>query len=226
MRGRKRNIYREKLDNPYPKEYDELYTVISLVLCYDKALEAFFEEGCHTDNPDFQNEKLDLGIEVTRAYTPQQNEHLPIINNYFGKNYKQDFVREEIKKRFPHVLKHLSFRPFAWFFDYCDTKVFINELQNSIVDKLYKLNNGYRVFQHNWLYLFAGSSVIHETDIANLKNKEMESYHIPFSKIFINCRNKIFVLENYELIKTIFLSDEELTQIKKRAFERVENNAS
>lgn len=215
------------MKNKYDRLYFEEYALSSLILCYDEKLKAFLEEGGHAHRPDFQNEELNLGIEVRRAITKQQGSNESIINDYFGKNYDPSFVLKEIEKlkKKPGTFDIVN-GTLSWFSGYYDTKTLIDELQSSIVEKLQKLNSGYRVFLHNWLYLFAGSSIIHETDITNLCNKKIEFYRIQFDKIFINCTNKIFILENYKLIQTIFLSDEELTQIKRRAFERVENNAS
>lgn len=76
----------------------------------------------------------------------------------------------------------------------------------------------------NWLYIFSGTSVLNEEDMTNLMNKETKSYQIQFNKIFVNCFDRIYILENYELIQTVFLSNEELIQIKKKAFKRVGNS--
>ena len=173
----------------------------------------------------FKVENLDLGVEVTRAYTPQQNEYLPIVNNYFGKNCDPKIAINNIKTRF--VNKSHSFRiinkTLVYFSGCYDTQIYINELQKRINEKSKLLNRVYKVFRNNWLYLFAGSSVIHETDIANLSSKEMKSYQIQFNRIFINCFDRIYIVENNELIQAISLNEEELTQIKKMALERIKN---
>ena len=55
------------MKNKYDKLYFEEYALNSLILCYDEKLKVFLEEGGHADRPDFQNEELNLGIEVRRG---------------------------------------------------------------------------------------------------------------------------------------------------------------
>ena len=215
---------RERIENKYGKRYFEEYAILSLVMCYDRRLQSLLEAEFHAESPDFQDFCINLGIEVTRAETKRYGEYSAVINHYFGKGNKPEFIQQEIKRRFPKFSDNIFIDgdTFA-FYEECDTKAIIIDLKKSISEKLQKLNSGYKVFEQNWLYIFSGTSVLNEEDM-NLMNKETKSYQIQFNKIFVNCFDRIYILENYELIQTVFLSNEELIQIKKKAFKRVGNS--
>lgn len=218
-------VGREKLKNKYSKRYFEEYAVLSLVMCYDAQLRPLLEAECHVESPDFQSPCRDLGIEVTRAETKRQGEYLAVVNHYFGKGNKPEVIREEIKMRFPKFADNILMDgdTFA-FYETFDTKTIIADLKNSIAEKLRKLNNGYNVFEQNWLYIFSGTSILNEKDMADLREKETKSHQIQFNKIFVNCFDRIYILANDESIQAVSLKEGELAQIKKMAFERLGNN--
>lgn len=87
------------------KEYMEWYAVLSLVYCYEKNLHMFFD--CKGEEPDWQSEKLDIGMEVTEALEPEEGRKRSVINRHFGKNQEGDIVKQQIKKVTPNTATKL-----------------------------------------------------------------------------------------------------------------------
>ena len=67
----------------YNKKYLEPYALLTLIECFGYKLEDILDQD--VECPDWQSDKLDLGIEVTEAKNPMDGELDFIIDKYFNK---------------------------------------------------------------------------------------------------------------------------------------------
>lgn len=208
----------------YSKEYYEKYAIISLVLCYDRSLNPLLNGDSKGESPDYQSRELDIGIEVTRAITKKQGNHLSIINQYFGKGLCGEYIMEEAEKRYPKIIGRISVvdghAVYSEHDGLCDFSRHTELIKTRVAHKTKKLNNGYRLFSQNWLYIFA-HVVLELHDVIDLFVENNHNQPIKFDKIFINSIDRLYVISNNDLIDVIEIDDETLRQLKKASFENV-----
>lgn len=179
----------------YTKEYYERYAINSLIKCYDSRLESLEK----SERPDYQSKDLDIGIEVTRAIN--NGERLFRINSVFGKNVPAEERKKMYEKRFPKsigeeimvvnncLVASETKHPIS-------SNIYMDLIIRAILKKNNLLNNGYAKFNNNWLYIFSQSASLNEYDIECV-SRNIELYDkINYSKIFINCTDRIFVINN------------------------------
>lgn len=76
------------------KEYSEWYALLSLVHCYDEELRILF--NCKKEEPDWQSEILDLGLEITEALESEDGRKRFVVNRYIGKGLNGQVVKAAI----------------------------------------------------------------------------------------------------------------------------------
>lgn len=197
----------------YSKKYYEGYAKCNLFINYCSDYKKLRKK----ESPDFQNEKLDVGIEVTRAISTEDGQALNTINEYFGKNLSGKFIKNEINAKYYGKFKY-KIETFdddtAYYREDYNKENKKNEIEIAIKSKLNKLNNKYKIFKTNCLYVFGGTCLIEKdilesvmTDIQkiNLKNK--------FDIIFVNAVDMLYIMNfNENSIKEIEIN--ELDNIK------------
>lgn len=193
------------------KENSEKYAFISLSLCYDKRLADMNYIDIKKESPDFQiqdeSKNLSIGIEITEALNNLQGEERFVKNRYFGKNIPADKIIADITKRFGKKIGK-KFRNidntavYSYNDKLFDIDIFIEELKNSIIEKTGKLDN-YKIFNNNWLYVFSRTSLLNIDDIKKL----ISAVEIKFDKIFINCIDKIFIIDTSKNVSYVNLNN-------------------
>lgn len=216
------------MKSKYDKYYFEKYAILSLALCYDKQLLQMYCDQNKYESPDFQSQALGIGLEVTEAITAKQGEERFIINQYFGKGTPGKQVIEKAEKRFGRKIKGkiYSVNDIAVYSEHkglYDFSIHRGLIKEKILVKTIKLNSNYKLFNNNWLYIYANTSLLITSDIVNMLLELqllLKNYVIKFDKIFINNLNEIFVITKLNDISSISVDKDTLIKIKRLAFEK------
>ena len=200
------------------KEYMEWYAVLSLVYCYEKRLHILFD--CKGEEPDWQGEKLDIGLEVTEALEPEEGRKRSVINRHFGKNQEGHIVKQQIEKSYPEYSDQIGVVDGqAYFFESYDTPSKINQTLDTIKSKTKKLNDHYKIFSNNWLYIFTPYLFL-DSDILQIQFDYLEyatKFPVKFDKIFFNLQSELIILNSGGIEKHLSISENLLMKIKAEA---------
>lgn len=211
----------EMNEKKFDNKYYEKYAMLSLVYCYNNTWNSFIL----SDKPDLQNSCLDIGVEVRRAISEYEGMCNGIVNKYFNKGLNGEFIKNEIEQKFKKFKGEVSvFDGKAVVSEHkglYDSKIHLDEIKKAIILKTCKLNDNYKIYNKNHLYLFTGTSLVKDYDLKD-KLKDIKeatiSYKISFDLLFINCLDKIFVVDmESENIAEILIDDEILIKIKAEA---------
>jgi len=201
----------------YNKQFYEKYALLSLVKCYSSDLQVLLDDKFNYENPDYQSEILNIGIEVVEAITSRQGEERFIINEHFGKGIDGATLKNEAEKRFKKFRGKLSVVDGQAVYSHQPNGFRMSSrlslIQSKIDQKLIKLNSHYKVFSNNWLYVFSHLATVHQEEIESLVIQNEKVDGISFDKVFINCIDKIYVLTK-EDTDVINVSTETLKSIK------------
>lgn len=201
------------------KEYIEWYALLSLIYCYDENLTAL-QKG---EEPDWQSKDLDIGLEVTEALKSEDGRIRSVINKYFGRGLDGSFVKDQIENgylEYSHRIEVVG--NIACFSCSGDMVPKIQQVIATVITKTEKLNDYYRQFGNNWLYVFAPDFFV-TSDIPGVYEacqQQTSQYIIQFDKVFINAQDRIFVLNPEGLEDEISISNDCLSRLKKEALEK------
>jgi hypothetical protein len=200
----------------------EKYAILSLALCYESNLIALLNDKCKSESPDYQSTDLNIGIEVAEAITTRQGTHRSIVNQYFGKGLQGQDIKEAAEKRYPKIIGRISV---------CDGHAVYSEhdglsnfrghielIRQRIYQKTEKLNNGYKIFARNWLYIYAHVD-LEPFDVDEVIKGIYSNHSLNYDKIFINCIDRLYVISDFDNFEVIEVEHEILRQIKAAAFE-------
>lgn len=205
----------------YDKKYFEKYAILSLAWYVDSRLDIILLDDKNYESPDFQSELLDIGIEVVQTITAKEGEENFIVNKYFGKGLKAKDIIEKAEDRFGSKIKG-KISNFHGIAVYSHSKRLVNFnihlklINEKVRQKTQKLNDNYKRFRENWLYIFSHESHINEYDIKTVCGNWFNFEGNSFNVIIINCIDTIYVVSNKE-IKSFELNNEELKKLKKEA---------
>lgn len=204
----------------YSKNYFERYAKLSLSYCYDKRLLNLIK----SEEPDWQSEELNVGLEVVRAISTKEGKQQFIVNEYFGKGLRGELIQKDVSVRFSEYKKMIKVHEGIAYItkDHygCDEKY--KEIENAIIKKTSLLNNNYKIFGNNWLYIFSETALLEDFDIQLIVNRfseKIEKEKLKYNKIFINAINKIFIIHNINDSSIITVPEEMLKCLKKEALE-------
>ncbi len=206
----------------YDKDYFELYALLNLVYCYDESLASL--KKC--EKPDWISEELSIGLEITRALSPKDGERWKLINKYFGKGYSFEEIREKTNSELKY---NNNFFKNVNGIAYCEEIVNYKNVKSLIVDaircKLNKMNDGYKTFNNNWLYVFSEVSLLENFEIKDICNEIQKvvnewNYKYVFNKIFINSIDELYIIENMSEISKIEIPSTVLGRIKSDAINK------
>lgn len=214
----KKNKY--KKDEKYTKKYFEIYAKKTLEYCYNNSWKNCLKNG---ENPDLQSKLLDIGIEVTRAQTKRDGK----INSIFNKYIKKDIKYEELKKKIESlgglvdkIGNKTLMSPTHGLIDFQNH---IHDLVDSIKNKTSNKLPNYKLFSKNMLYIFTFESLFTSSDIEEAFKKaelELSKLDLRFDQYYINCIDKIFIVDrDGKLLKEVLISDENLKKIKREALD-------
>lgn len=189
----------------YDKYYYESYALLTL-----KHFWKDFKEGfLNSDRPDLQNEKENIGIEVVQALSEYEGMCRSIENNNYGISLPKEYFEYDNRK------------------DKCNNaysdRYHINEIINAVNEKLHKLNkheDGYTIFKTNGLYVYAENSLLVFEDVKDILpiiNDIQSGFELNFDIIFINAIEKMFIINQNDIVEQCNFDDEKLENIHKEA---------
>ena len=198
----------KKNDVLFNKTYYENYAKSTLQHIINCSNNSFI----NSDKPDLQSEKLNIGIEVTRAVAKEYGRIQSITNKYFGKDYSGQYLRGKINKIIGYDLIHTVGGMAYWMYNFTEKET-EDLILKAINLKSQKLNSGYRVFGKNYLYIFINNSMIEEDTLMHIISEYRNmSFRIKFDKIIINAIDKAYIVS--DSVKSIFFNDGDLNNFK------------
>lgn len=206
----------------YDKVFYEKYAILSLVSCYESSLIALLNDKSKSESPDYQSTDMNIGIEVVEAITTRHGTYRSIVNQYFGKGLQGEDIIEAAEKRYPKIIGRISvWNGHAVYSEHeglSDFRDIIELIRQRIHQKTKKLNNGYKIFARNWLYIFT-HEYLEPYDVDEVFKGIQRNHPLKFDKIFINCMDRLYVISDFDKIEVIEVEHEALRQIKKASFE-------
>lgn len=206
------------------KEFYENYSIISLIDKYKHNLKYIYLYSLETESPDWQSCEMDIGIEVTQAIEEMEGYELSVIRQVFGKGFTPQVAKQKIDKlsngkMTNKVSEFNGLTIYSYHDGLFNTDILRVKILDSIQRKIIKLNKNFKIFKKNWLYIFAGTSIINIEDILKIKEGYFEIkklYDVNFDKIFINALDSIYLIE-LERVRTYKISDKKLDLYKRLA---------
>lgn len=205
------------------KDYMEWYALLSLIYCYDNNLSALLD--CKNEEPDWQSIELGIGIEVTEAMGNEDGRKRAVINRYFGKELDGKAIKSEIDTNYPEYSQQFGVEEGrAYFFEFHDTELTIQHILHTILIKTEKLNDHYRHFANNWLYVYLPQSLENSDILKIYQDYQATACQglLKFDKIFFNMYDKILVLNQKKIECSVPISNEYLEEMKRQAQEKAQ----
>lgn len=184
------------------KEYYEVYAKISLIDIYNKELISAKIINC--ESPDIQDEKNNIGIEVTRSSSNTECIADSISNNLFNNSYKLDELKSKIKEKYKSFNGSIeqidNFTYISPYKGLTNISTTLENIKNRIIKKSKLFYNHYKKYNENDLYIFTGNSTLNISDMKKVIDN-LQNIKIPFDKIFINCIDKIFIWNKKSIVQ-------------------------
>lgn len=176
----------------YEKLLNEIYAVVSLKYLW-KEYRPYFVKS---ESPDWINETMDFGLEVSQALLPNDGQEEDFIERYLG------CLREELPpqafEKYGDRLNFYNGRFWAILPDLEVEEDYLFKAKYRFDRKLEKLNTNYTYKKYNGLYLYLHPAKEHDIDVEALfaymkTTQEKMSKH--FDWVFLNCEKKIYVCD-------------------------------
>ncbi len=187
----------------YEKLLNEIYAAVSLKYLWSE-YQPFFVKS---ESPDWVNEAMDFGMEVSQALQPDDGQMENFIEKYLG--CLKDELPPSAWERYGDRLHFYNDRFWAVLPEENSAKDCISKAKYRFDKKLEKLNTNYQHYQYNGLYLF-----LHPTEQDEINAQQLFDYmkeqqaqkSTRFDWIFLNCTKVIYVC-NYitDTVETIVL---------------------
>lgn len=127
-----------------------------------------------------------------------------ITNNLFNKGYKLDELKSLINKKYKSFNGSIgqidNFNYISPYKGSISTSTTIENIKNRIIEKSKLFYDHYKIYNENDLYIFTGNSTLNICDIQEVIDN-LQNIKIPFDKIFINCIDKIFILNKNDIVQ-------------------------
>jgi len=186
------NIMKEGAGMAYEKLLNEIYAAVSLKYLWPE-YQPFFVKS---ESPDWINETMDFGMEVSQALMPEDGKTESFIEQYLG------CLKEELPQMafdiYGERLHFYNGRFWAVLPDPMVEQDYLTKAKYRFDKKLEKLNKNYQNRGVNGLYLFLHPEDENSIDAENLF-EYMKDQHakkdIPFDWVFLNCVKVIYVCD-------------------------------
>ena len=176
----------------YEKLLNEIYAAVSLEYLWPEYRPFFVK----SESPDWINEAMDLGLEVSQALLPDDGQAASFIERYLG------CLREELPdsafEKYGPRLHFYNDRFWAIVPEEGKEQDYFYKARYRFDRKLEKLNTNYRRCRRNGLYLFLHPSGETDVDADRLFQymKERQGREkICFDWVFLNCIEVIFICD-------------------------------
>ena len=187
----------------YEKLLNEIYAAVSLKYLWSE-YQPFFVKS---ESPDWVNEAMDFGMEVSQALQPDDGQMENFIEKYLG--CLKDELPPSAWERYGDRLHFYNDRFWAVLPEENSAKDCVSKAKYRFDKKLEKLNTNYQHYQYNGLYLF-----LHPTEQDEINAQQLFDYmkeqqaqkSTRFDWVFLNCTKVIYVC-NYitDTVETIVL---------------------
>ncbi len=176
----------------YEKLLNEIYAAVSLKYLWAEYKPAFIK----SESPDWINENMDLGLEVSQALLPDDGQTESFIEQYLG------CLREELPQaaieRYGERLHFYNGRFWAVLPDDSLHQNYLSKAKYRFERKLEKLNTNYQHRRYNGLYLFLHPTDENDIDAGQLfeyMRHRQEKQAARFDWVFLNCVKVIYVCD-------------------------------
>lgn len=174
----------------YEKLFNEIYAAVSLKYLWQDYMPGFVK----SEAPDWLNEAMELGLEVSQALLPDDGQTERFIEQYLGHRKKD--LPESAFARYGERLYFYNDRFWAVLPDPELQQDYIYKAKYRFDRKLEKLNTNYQHRRYNGLYLF-----LHPSEETDINAKQLFEYmrqaqadkKVRFDWVFLNCENAIHV---------------------------------
>lgn len=177
----------------YEKLLNEIYAAVSLKYLWPE-YQPFFVKS---ESPDWVNDTMDFGMEVSQALLPEDGKTESFIEQYLG------CLKEELPEMafeiYGERLHFYNGRFWAVLPDKAIKQDYVAKAKYRFDKKLEKLNKNYQNRSHNGLYLFLHPSeednCIDVDALFEYMKEQQEAKAVKFEWVFLNCVKAIYVCD-------------------------------
>ena len=176
----------------YEKLLNELYAVVSLKYLWSD-YQPFFVKS---ESPDWINETMDFGLEVSQALLPEDGQTENFIEQYLG--CLKEELPESAVERYGERLHFYNGRFWAVLPNPELEQDYIEKSMYRFHKKLEKLNTNYKKYSKNGLYLYVHPEEGQNVDAQILFQRMMDEQKekkVQFDWVFLNCVKMIYVCD-------------------------------
>lgn len=174
----------------YEKLFNEIYAAVSLKYLWQDYVPGFVK----SESPDWLNDAMDLGLEVSQALLPDDGQAERFIEQYLGR--RKEELPKSAFERYGERLYFYNGRFWAVLPEPEQQQDYLYKAKFRFDRKLEKLNTNYQHRRYNALYLF-----LHPSDETDIDAKQLFEYmgraqekkKSQFGWVFLNCGNMIHV---------------------------------
>ncbi|MGI6094092.1 MAG: hypothetical protein ACOYBL_01555 [Lachnospiraceae bacterium] len=174
----------------YEKLLNEIYAAVSLKYLWPEYKPSFVK----SESPDWINETMDLGLEISQALLPEDGQTESFIEQYLG------CLKEELPaaalERYGDRLHFYNGRFWAVLPEAGVEQDYLSKAKYRFDSKLKKLNTNYQSRRYNGLYLFLHPTEEDDVDVEQLFvyiKRQQEKKPVRFDYVFLNCVRVIYV---------------------------------
>lgn len=174
----------------YEKLLNEIYAAVSLKYLWKEYQPSFVK----SESPDWINETMELGLEVSQALLPDDGQTESFVEQYLGR------LKEELPpaalERYGERLHFYNGRFWAVLPDEEVHQDYLSKAKYRFDRKLERLNTNYQHRRYNGLYLFLHPTDEKDIDAGQLfeyMRHQQESKKVQFDWVFLNCVKVIYV---------------------------------
>ncbi|MCD8053159.1 MAG: GNAT family N-acetyltransferase [Lachnospiraceae bacterium] len=176
----------------YEKLLNEIYAALSLEYLWPEYRPSFIK----SESPDWINESMELGLEVSQALLPEDGQAGSFLEKYLG--CLRSELPESAFSRYGERLYFYNDRFWAILPEEGRGQSCLYKAKYRFDRKLEKLNRNYRRCRCNALYLFLHPEKQTRVDAADLfayMTERQETFEVRFDWVFLHCTNVIFVCD-------------------------------
>ena len=176
----------------YEKLLNEIYAAISLKYLWPEYKPFFIK----SESPDWINENMDFGLEVSQALRPEDGQEEDFIEKFLG--CRKEELPEDAVKRYGNRLHFYNERFWAVLPEYGSKQDNISKAKYRFEKKLEKLNTNYEQRSKNGLYLFLHPNENEYIDVRELfeyMKKVQNEKKVRFDFVFLNSEKEIVVCD-------------------------------
>ncbi len=174
----------------YEKLLNEIYAAVSLKYLWADYRPSFVK----SESPDWINETMDFGLEVSQALLPDDGQTESFIEQYLGR--RKEELPESAMERYGDRLHFYNGRFWAVLPEGHLHQNYLSKAKYRFDRKLEKLNTNYQHRRYNGLYLFLHPGDENDIDAGQLfeyMRHQQEGSKARFDWVFLNCVKIIYV---------------------------------